>query len=451
MISPSSPGLGGSPNPILSAAGTQFYLNGIGIAGQNGIPRGLVKDSWWNFGPRVGFAYDFSGDHKTVVRGGFGAMYERIQGNDVYNAGPNVPFSSSVTFNDVSLSNPGKSLITGATVPSPITVASITGLSYSDYKPPVSYQYSIGVEREIAPNSVLNISYVGNQNRHQNDYRNTNLPNQALLPSLINDGTKNPAYNKNLFYNTVVPYAGFGSIILAENPGNGHYNSLQVSLNSQIRKDLSMNVAYTLSRAIDPSTGGDLYHVSDPYNRAYDNGPSAFDRTNILVVNFIYDLPIFRHSQHQLLKSALGGWEVAAIGTMQSGLPIFITESGAQSNNGVPDATNRPNLTGNISYPGTVGSFFAGDFSNPAYGQWGNLGKGAIRGPGRDNWNVSLFKSFMISEEHRRSFELRVETFNTWNHTEFRNVGTSFGSSQFGQVTSTWDPRTFQLGAKLHF
>ena len=451
VISPNSPGLGGSPNPILAAAGTQFYLNGIGVAGAGGIPRGLVKDSWLNFGPRVGFAYDFSGDHKTVLRGGFGAMYERIQGNDVYNAGPNVPFSSSVTFNDVSLSNPSQSLITGTKLSTPITVASITGLSYSDYKPPVSYQYSIGVERQLAPNSVLNISYVGNQNRHQNDYRNINVPNQSLLPALIKDGSNNPAYNSNLFYNTVLPYQGFGTISLAENPGNGHYNGLQVSLRSQIKRDLTLNVAYTLSRAIDPSTGGDLYTVSNPYNRAYDNGPSAFDRSNIVVVNFIYDLPIFRHSQNQLLKSALGGWEVAAIGTMETGLPIFITQSGAQSSNGVSGGTNRPNLSGSVSYPGTIATFFTGNFATPAYGQWGSLGKGVIRGPGRDNWNVSLFKSFALNEARGSRLELRVETFNTWNHTEFNNVGTSYGNSQFGQVTSTWDPRTFQLGAKLYF
>ncbi len=448
--------MGGSPNPILTAAGTQFYLNGIGIAGSAAFPGAWSRTAWLNFGPRVGFAYDLPATTKPSSVAASAVMYERIQGNDVYNAGPNVPFSSSVTFNDVSLSNPNQSLITGNRVTAPITVAGITGLSKTDYKPPVSYQYSIGVERQIAANSVLNISYVGNQNRHQNDYRNINLPNQSLLPSLIND-KNNSAYNPNLFYNTVLPYLGFGNIVLAENPSNGHYNSLQISLASQIKRDLSLNVAYTLSRAIDPATntGGDLYHVSNPYNRAYDNGPSAFDRTHVLVVNVIYDLPIFRHSQNQALKTTLGGWEIAAIGTMQTGIPLFITEAGSRSNNGVSDATNRPNLTGNITYPKTVNAFFSGNFSDPAFGQWGNLGKGAVRGPGRDNWNISLFKNFVVNERRGSRFELRVETFNTWNHTEFRNVGTSYNpgtsNSQFGQVTSTWDPRTFQLGAKFLF
>ena len=125
-ISPTSPGLGTSPNPAL--AGTVFYLNGIGIEGQNGIPKGMVKNYWTDFGPRLGFAYDISGNHKTVVRGGFGIMYERIQGNDMYNGGPNQPFSTSVTFNNVSISNPGAALNTGTAYTNPITVGSITGL-----------------------------------------------------------------------------------------------------------------------------------------------------------------------------------------------------------------------------------------------------------------------------------------------------------------------------------
>ena len=103
-VSPLSPGLGTSPNPIL--AGVQLYLNGIGIPGQNGVPKGLVNNHWAAFGPRLGFAYDVSGNAKTVVRGGFGIMYERIQGNDMYDAGPNIPFSLGVTNNSVTLADP---------------------------------------------------------------------------------------------------------------------------------------------------------------------------------------------------------------------------------------------------------------------------------------------------------------------------------------------------------
>ncbi len=441
-ISPSSPGLGTSPNPIL--AGTEFYLNGIGIAGKNGIPNGMVKNYWTDFGPRIGFAYDLMGDHKTVVRGGFGIMYERIQGNDMYNGGPNQPFSTSVTLNNVGLSNPSAALNTGQALVAPITVGSITGLAYSDYKAPASYQFSVGVERELAKNSVLSVSYVGNQNRHQSDERQIDLPNQGSLATL------NTLPGGTVPYNLALSYPGYSSIMLYENAGNSHYNSLQINLHSQVKRDLTLQFAYTYSKAIDPTTGGDLYTLSNPYNRSYDIGPAPLDRTNIALVNFIYDIPLLRNSQKSLLKTVAGGWEVSGIVTMESGLPLFINEGGSEGSNGLSGATNRPNLTGTVSYPGTISQFFTtSGFSNPAVGQWGDLGKGVVRGPGRDNWNLSLFKSFVFSEARNSRIELRVETFNTWNHTEFQNVSTTFGSGNFGQVTSTWDPRVFQLGGKF--
>jgi hypothetical protein len=133
-------------------------------------------------------------------------------------------------------------------------------------------------------------------------------------------------------------------------------------------------------------------------------------------------------------------------------LPINIGLTGGQAGNGLPNATNRPNLTGTISYPHTVGEWFnPAVFSDPAVGSFGTLGHNALRGPGSDNWNLSVFKNFIISEAHGSRFELRLESFNTWNHTEFAGVSTNLGSSNFGQVTSAADPRIIQLGGKLYF
>ncbi len=451
-----SPGLGTSPNPIL--AGVPLYLNGIGIPGQNGIPKGLVDNHWAAFGPRLGFAYDLTGSGKTVVRGGFGIMYERIQGNDMYDAGPNIPFSLSVnTPGPVELDNPRLALATGTAASFPINPASITGLDRKNYRLPLSYQWSLGVQHSLGAKTVLSVSYVGNTNRFQSYRTQTNLPAQSALPAIINGGSYNTAPG--------LLYPGFNSINFSTDQANSHYNGLQFDLNSQVGRDLFLRAFYTYSRAIDSAAdsrgpgGADLSQTSNPYlGWRYDVGPSGFDRTHNAVVNFIYDIPLLRGNQSRLLKTTLGGWEVSGIVTFESGVPVNINLGGTQGSNGIPNASNRPDLVGKISYPNTVG---AGDhviqylntsaFAVPALGSFGNLGHYAVRGPGRDNWNLSLFKSFVFSETRGSKLEFRVETFNTWNHTQFNGVSNNFSSSNFGQFTSAFDPRILQLGLKAYF
>ena len=468
-IAPNSPGLGTSPNPIL--AGTQFYLNGIGIPGTTpGVPKGLVDNHWAAFGPRLGFAYDLTGSGNTVVRGGFGMMYERIQGNDMYNAGPNVPFSTNINFSNIELENPGTQLSNGQPLVAPITVASITGLDKVNNKLPVVYQYSAGVQHALSSRTVLELQYVGNQSRNQNAYLETNLPGSADITALF--------ANNNADYNKRVQYLGFHSIRQTENLQSAHYNSFQAQVHSQIKRDLQLQAAYTLSRAIDPATGnngvGDLNNYDNPYDLHYDSGPSGLDRTHIAFVNFIYDIPIFRDSSNKLLKSTVGGWQISGIVTLQSGEPIHISEGGIQncaqganndpvkcagSLNGtgnissiIPNADNRPNVSGSVSYPKTVKSWFsASAFAPTVAGTWGNLPFNSIRAPGRQNWNLALFKSFLFSETRGSKLEFRAEFFNAFNHTEFNNISNTFTNGDFGAVTSAHDPREIQLGLKLYF
>jgi hypothetical protein len=451
-----SPGLSTSPNPIL--AGVQFYTNGIGIGGQNGIANGLVPTQWGNVGPRIGFAYDLTGQGKTILRGGFGTMYERIQGNDMYNGAVNPPGDLNPSLHNVSLSNPGLNVGTGATITAaalPVLPLSVSGINANDYKNPVSYQYSLGVQQALSSRTVFSLSYVGSQNRHQNDYQEINLPAASLLPSLVASGGAGIARDYT--------YLGFGGIRLAQNEANGSYNSLQVDLHGDVARDLQLQFGYTYAKATDATTsngsGADLNNNTNPYvGWRYDEGPSVFDRTNVVFTNFVYQIPLLRNTDNHLLKTVAGGWSLSGIITMESGAPLNMGVSGNNVSSVIPNSGNRPDLVGKITYPKTVTEWFnPAAFAAPAPGTYGDLGHDLVRGPGRDDWNLSLFKSFVISEARGSRFEFRAESFNTWNHTQFKGdynnggISTNVGSSNFGQVTSAFDPREFQLGAKLIF
>jgi hypothetical protein len=244
---------------------------------------------------------------------------------------------------------------------------------------------------------------------------------------------------------------------MSGNNVNSHYNGLQMSFQSQV-KDLSLQLAYTLSKAYDPTNGGggnmgDMNNVGNSYDRSYDYGPSALDRRHIFLANFIYKLPILRgNSGNRALRATLGGWEVSGIVVVESGFPLGITEGGSKGSNGLAFGTNRPNVSGSVGYPNSLTEWFdTSVFSSPAAGTWGNFPKNTVYGPGRHNWNLALFKSFTFSEERGSRLELRFETFNTFNHTQWQNVSSARSASNFGQVTSTYNPRNIQLAAKLYF
>ena len=451
-----SPGLVTSTNPTLG--GYQFYLNGIGVGGKNGIPKGLVNNNWNNWGPRLGFAYDLTGQGKTVVRGGFGLMYERIQGNDMYNGAVNPPGDPNPTLNNVSLDNPGLNVTSGNVITAaqlPVLPLGVTGIALN-YHPPTSSQYSLGVQQGLGTHTVLNISYVGSQGRHENYYQAINLPALSALPAMVTAGALN---------NEAVTYPGFGGIRLAYNGGNSSYNSLQTSLTGTVHRDLHLQVAYTLAKAQDSTTsngsGGDLNNATNPYlGWKYDFGPSQFDRRDVFFTNLVYDIPLFRNDSNRLVRGTLGGWQFSGIVTEETGAPINLGVSGTTAASIIGNTGVRPNLNGSISYPKTVGQWFnTSVFSAPACVTgpdcYGNAPFDAIRGPGRNNFDLALMKNFAFTERFRMEF--RAEAFNAWNHTQFKGdannggIGNSFGSGNFGQVTSAFDGRQWQMALKAIF
>jgi len=452
-----------TPSSLSTFSGTgsqAFYLNGIEEAGVNGFPRGNVKNFYDTVEPRVGFAYNVTGNGKTVLRGGVGMFYERVQGNDVYNAALNPPFAYIPSANNVYFSNPNTSALTGATT-SETFPSNLTNIKFN-YPPPGTANFSLGIQRELAPSVVLQVQYVGSLGWDQNDDRAINtlpLANQDPAspgnPYYDRQGVSNGTLNANVYRN----YPGFGGIEQEENETNFKYNSFQAGVRMENRHGLTVQVAYTYGHNLD-EVANDLNGLSNPYNPKYDYGSdTSFDRRHIFNVNYVYALPFYAKSSNTLLREVAGGWSISGITVAQSGLPLYIGYTGNDTLGLGGGTNNRPNLVSKVSYPKKVGAWFStSSFADPvapwnggANQGFGNAGKDSVVGPGLFNWNLSLFKSIPLTAHEGPKIELRFESFNTFNHTSFQGVDTGSHDGNFGQVTNDYGPRTLQLGGKFKF
>jgi hypothetical protein len=454
--------------------GTSFYLNGIEQANVNGFPRGLVKNNYFTWEPRLGFAWDLMGNGSTVLRGGIGVFYERMQGNDIYNLDTTPPFAYQPGVNNVFFSSPQTSITSGATASVPAGPASLTDLSYY-YPNPATTQFSLGIQHQLAPAVVAAVEYVGSSSWNQDNKHETNdlalgdlADREAVATScggtwVPEQGvTTCPNSNANLYR----PYSGFSNIVQEQNALNANYNSLQATLRMENRHGLTLEFAYTYSHEIDIESA-DLTSaneagtstISDPYDYRYDRGSGLFDRRNIFNANYIYAEPFFRNG-NGLVRSALAGWQISGVTVAEAGAPQNIYYNGPDVLGLGGNAVSRPDKVNPVTFPKKQTQWFTtSSFSNPvapwnggANNGFGNAGKDTIVQPGLFNWNLSLYKDFpFTSKAEGPRLELRFESFNTFNHTEFNGIDTGTNDSTYGQVTSTYDPRELQFGGKLLF
>jgi hypothetical protein len=232
-----------------------------------------------------------------------------------------------------------------------------------------------------------------------------------------------------------------------------------MGLRMENRHGWTVELAYTYSHELD-SASNDLNGLSNPFNAAYDYGSGAFDRRHIFNASYIYNLPFFLHSSNALERTVLGGWVFSGITLANSGVPQAVRYTGADVLGLGGGTTNRENQVAAVSYPKKREAWFTtSSFSNPV-APWaggpnqgfGNAKKDAVVLPGLFNFNMSLFKNIALSSsETGPKLELRFESYNTFNHTQFNGIDSSSNDGNFGQVTSSYDARRLQLGAKLSF
>jgi hypothetical protein len=451
-----------------------FYMNGVDIAGQGGTSTALVKNDYKTWMPRVGFSYDVSGNGKTVVRGGFGTFYERIQGNDIYDAAGSPPFISQPAANDVEFSNPSTNWSSGGTASAPTYTQGMNSLN-PYYPDPAVAEFSVGVQHEIAPALILITQYVGNLDWHQNVWIPIN--NFPLSTSMATRQLAASGKLSTVDSLVAKTYPGFGKLRLQSTTQTGTYNSFQAGLRQQNKHGLSFELDYTYAHQIDSTPGSvDVDNnnpTRNPWNMKYDKGSGTLDRRQVFSANYEYRLPFFNHATG-LTKSMLGGWEISGMIVSQTGLPWFgnVAPTGSYGDTtGLGgDYAIRANLSGKPHYTKGKSTYVSDGkavkgyqfvsskgFSAPQPGWeggsnlgFGNMGKDAVVGAGRTNFSTAVYKSFAFGEGVH--LELRADSFNTFNHTQFNGLAdTNPQNADFGFVNSAQDPRTFELGGKFVF
>ena len=474
--------------------------------GDPGTPnRGLIFPDRNNFAPRVGFAWDMFGNSKLVMRGGFGIFYDIEDGALNLQFGGQPPFGY-VANNFPSYSGaaptPGNSFVSdpfgpfGYPDPYPFALQGKTGTFFSPaisfgyvvsphFRTPYSEHFNYGFQYQLTKDMMVEAVYAGSLGRKNILTTETNFPTLAALeaqlaaaggdPSQLNpecarplaacDANGNPTGAQQLFTN------------VSEGTSSSH--QFQLTVDKRLSHGLQFRAAYTLSKSIDDNSGfrARSSTLTDPLNPRLDRGLADFDATHRFVVSPIWQIPLGSHG-NSLVSKIAGGWTVSAITSFQTGNPFTIF-----SNNGSSESDNfldRADVIGPVqifknprqirtfspSPDGIHGSCLGGTKSGPfvfdptnlvcANGlpggiaggvplfSHGNMGRNSLRGPGINNWDISILKDFKFTES--KSLQFQASFFNAFNHVQFFGPSSSEGASgfsgNFGQVTSDTTPST---------
>jgi hypothetical protein len=462
-----------------------------------GVPRTLAPAGNLDFAPRIGLAWS-PGGGKTSVRASYGMFHTAIEALTIGISSANAPNGTTYTSPAPPLfATPFVTAANGRNVGQyfPVQLAPLNtsashpdaSLDWSQFEPisgmpnyapdnkiPYTEEYMLSIQRSFGSNTVLDLSFVGNQAHHLLVLREANPGNPALCLYLSNPAnlaagqTPCGPFNESNVFTTASGQVidgtrgplgpNFGSDTTETTIGNSNYNSLQVTLR-HTSGALQLLAAYTYSKSLDQSSN--LGEEVNPLNPSLSRALSAFDITQNFVLSYNYQIPFARllHAKSRWTQ----GWEFSGITRFATGLPVTLINYGDNSLLGAePNGINNfgvdePDVEAgslNLNHnPRNGQSYFnAGLFSENALGTPGNASRRYFHGPGMENFDIALLKSLRLTES--KSLQFRLEAFNVFNHAQFfgpQAVDGNISSATFGQVVSAMAPRLVQMGAKFTF
>ena len=469
----------------------QELTGAIQLAGVGSASRAMYNqyNGIANFLPRIGLAW--SPLNNTVIRAAFSRSsfeegtgeYNRLATNAPWNAdlSGNWNGTNGIPSNLVTLDQgfTGLGAVGGCTVANVLTApaACFAGvrvhLTDTNYRPAVSNQWNLSVQRQFGSSTTLQVAYVGQHNDHLATIVNAG---QGFLAS---PGVVLPS--PYLAGNPALAHDGTGQVRLNLTTGVANYNALQLSFQQRLSQGLSFQANYTWSKCLTNNNGyygrygdasasqasNDISFPQNTYDMNADYGPCDHDVTSVVNGYVTYQLPFGKNRMHgrdssPVVNAVLGGWDVNAVFTAHGGFPITMQDWGGDPGTGSFDP--RPNCNApSIPTPRAENSsangggyvwFSTANMSNPPAGYFGNCGVGTERGPGLKQLDFSLAKNFGIPGHEKQRVEFRAEAINTFNTPVLDVIGYSadiFGGSQAGVINTSQGARNLQFGLKYVF